>query len=123
MGDTNFEKQDKQQLEMDYIDEQLDVIGQAFLGQTLGCARCHDHKFDPIPTKDYYALAGIFRRLWHCVIPTFRTGSICSALFSRRKEAVRSIGDGSQGCHKISCSQEKTGRRCRQVKRFVKIQR
>ncbi len=61
MGDTNFEKQDKQQLEMDFIDEQLDVIGQAFLGQTLGCARCHDHKFDPIPTKDYYALAGILR--------------------------------------------------------------
>ncbi len=61
MGDTNFEKQDKQQLEMDFIDEQLDVLGQAFLGQTLGCARCHDHKFDPIPTKDYYALAGVFR--------------------------------------------------------------
>lgn len=61
MGDTNFEKQDKQQLEMDYVDEQLDVIGQAFLGQTVGCARCHDHKFDPIPTKDYYALAGIFK--------------------------------------------------------------
>ncbi len=61
MGDTNFEKQDKQQLEMDFIDEQLDVIGQAFLGQTLGCARCHDHKFDPIPTKDYYALAGILK--------------------------------------------------------------
>ena len=61
MGDTNFEKQDKQQLEMDYVDEQLDVIGQAFLGQTVGCARCHDHKFDPIPTKDYYALAGILK--------------------------------------------------------------
>ncbi len=61
MGDTNFEKQDKQQLEMDYVDEQLDVIGQAFMGQTVGCARCHDHKFDPIPTKDYYALAGIFK--------------------------------------------------------------
>ena len=41
------------------IDEQLDTLGQAFLGLTIGCARCHDHKFDPIPTKDYYALAGI----------------------------------------------------------------
>ncbi|MCF7960176.1 MAG: PSD1 and planctomycete cytochrome C domain-containing protein [Pirellula sp.] len=61
MGDTNFEKQDKQQLEMDYVDEQLDVIGQAFLGQTIGCARCHDHKFDPIPTRDYYAMAGILK--------------------------------------------------------------
>ncbi|MBX3421249.1 MAG: DUF1553 domain-containing protein [Pirellulaceae bacterium] len=61
MGNTNLEQQDKLQLEMDYLDEQLDVIGSAFLGQTLGCARCHDHKFDPIPTRDYYALAGILR--------------------------------------------------------------
>ena len=61
MGNTNLEEQDKEQLEMDYIDEQLDVVGRVFMGQTLGCARCHDHKFDPIPTRDYYALAGIFR--------------------------------------------------------------
>lgn len=61
LGNTNLEQQDKTQLEMDYIDEQLDVLGRTFLGQTLGCARCHDHKFDPIPTKDYYALAGILR--------------------------------------------------------------
>jgi hypothetical protein len=44
---------------MDVADEQLDTIGRAVLGQTLGCARCHDHKFDPVPTEDYYALAGI----------------------------------------------------------------
>ncbi len=45
---------------MDVADEQLDTIGRAVLGQTIGCARCHDHKFDAIPTRDYYALAGIF---------------------------------------------------------------
>ena len=61
LGNTNLEEQDKTQLEMDFIDEQLEVLGRAFLGQTIGCARCHDHKFDPIPTRDYYALAGIFR--------------------------------------------------------------
>ncbi len=61
IGNTNLEQQDKTQLEMDYIDEQLEVLGRAFLGQTLGCARCHDHKFDPIPTSDYYAIAGILR--------------------------------------------------------------
>ena len=44
---------------MDVADEQLDTIGRAVLGQTPGCARCHDHKFDPIPTADYYAMAGI----------------------------------------------------------------
>jgi hypothetical protein len=59
LGNTNLEEQDKAQLEMDVIDEQLDTIGKAFLAQTTGCARCHDHKFDPIPTRDYYALAGI----------------------------------------------------------------
>ena len=63
LGNHNLEEQDKQQLRMDVVDEQLDVIGQAFLGQTIGCARCHDHKFDPIPTQDYYALAGILRNV------------------------------------------------------------
>jgi hypothetical protein len=59
MGNNNLEEQDKKQLEMDLVDEQIDTIGRAFLAQTIGCARCHDHKFDPIPTSDYYALAGI----------------------------------------------------------------
>tara|TARA_Y100000814_G_scaffold80742_5_gene53107 strand:- start:912 stop:3680 length:2769 start_codon:yes stop_codon:yes gene_type:complete len=61
MGNNNLEDQDKAKLRMDVVDEQLETIGRAFLAQTIGCARCHDHKFDPIPTKDYYALAGILR--------------------------------------------------------------
>ena len=47
-------------LTYDVIDDQIDVISKAVLGLTVACARCHDHKFDPIPTKDYYSLAGIF---------------------------------------------------------------
>jgi hypothetical protein len=50
---------DKEQLTLDVIDEQVDTIGKSLLGMTLGCARCHDHKFDPLPHADYYALAGI----------------------------------------------------------------
>jgi hypothetical protein len=42
------------------VDSQIDVVGRQLLGLTLACARCHDHKFDPISTEDYYALAGIF---------------------------------------------------------------
>jgi hypothetical protein len=61
LGNNNLEEQDKPQLVMDVVDEQLDTIGKAFLAQTIGCARCHDHKFDPIPTRDYYAMAGILR--------------------------------------------------------------
>ena len=53
--------QDKTQLQMDIVDNQLDTIGRAVLGITIGCARCHDHKFDPLPQREYYALAGIFR--------------------------------------------------------------
>jgi len=48
-------------MQMDIVDEQLDTVGRVFLGMTLGCARCHDHKFDPISTADYYGLAGIFK--------------------------------------------------------------
>lgn len=61
LGNSNLEDQDKNQLVMDVVDEQIDVIGKAFLGQTISCARCHDHKFDPIPTRDYYAIAGILK--------------------------------------------------------------
>ena len=44
----------------DVIDDRIDVVSQGFLGLTVACARCHDHKFDPIPIKDYYSLHGIF---------------------------------------------------------------
>jgi hypothetical protein len=51
---------DKEKIVSDIVDDQINVVGQAFLGLTLACARCHDHKFDPISTVDYYGLAGIF---------------------------------------------------------------
>ena len=61
LGPKILAEQDKPKLVMDLIDEQIDVVSRAFLGLTVSCARCHDHKFDPIPARDYYALAGIFR--------------------------------------------------------------
>jgi len=60
LGPINFENQNKAELDFEIVDEQLDTVGRSFLGMTIGCARCHDHKFDPIPTSDYYAMAGIF---------------------------------------------------------------
>ena len=51
---------DKEKIVSDIVDDQINVVGQAFMGLTLACARCHDHKFDPISTEDYYGLAGIF---------------------------------------------------------------
>jgi len=61
LGPKVLAEPDKQKMVMDIVDEQIDTVGKAFMGLTVGCARCHDHKFDPIPTKDYYALAGIFK--------------------------------------------------------------
>lgn len=61
LGPKVLAEPDKVKMEMDIIDEQIDTLGKALLGLTLGCARCHDHKFDPIPIADYYALAGIFK--------------------------------------------------------------
>ena len=52
---------DQAKMQMDIVDEQIDTVGRALLGLTLGCARCHDHKFDPIQTADYYGLAGVFK--------------------------------------------------------------
>ncbi len=61
LGPKLLAEPDPVKLEMDMIDEQLDVIGRAFLGLTVGCARCHDHKSDPISMAEYYSLAGIFK--------------------------------------------------------------
>ena len=43
-----------------YLDDVVNSVGQTFLAHPMQCAKCHDHKFDPVPTRDYYALAGIF---------------------------------------------------------------
>jgi len=51
---------------MDNVSEQVDTVTRSFIGLTVSCARCHDHKFDPIPTTDYYALAGIFTSTEDC---------------------------------------------------------
>src|SRR5207244_3701245 len=45
----------------DILDDRIDVVARGMMGLTVGCARCHDHKFDPIPSADYYSLYGIFR--------------------------------------------------------------
>jgi hypothetical protein len=66
IGPKTLNERNGIQFELDTADEQLDVTTQAFLGITAACARCHDHKFDPIPQKDYYALAGIFRSTETC---------------------------------------------------------
>lgn len=61
IGVKSVGEEDQQRFFADLVDEQIDTTMRAFLATTVACARCHDHKFDPIPQADYYALAGIFR--------------------------------------------------------------
>jgi hypothetical protein len=60
IGPRGLNEQNPRLFYLDGADEQIDTLSQAFLGTTIACARCHDHKFDPISQQDYYALAGIF---------------------------------------------------------------
>ncbi|MEO8127396.1 MAG: DUF1549 and DUF1553 domain-containing protein, partial [Bryobacteraceae bacterium] len=60
LGPRPLAQQDRLQMLYDVVDEQIDTTSKAFLGLTVACARCHDHKFDPILTKDYYSMASIF---------------------------------------------------------------
>ena len=61
LGDVEIVEPDKPKMETDHIDTQVSKIGTVFLGMTLGCVRCHDHKFDPIGVDDYYGIAGMLR--------------------------------------------------------------
>ena len=60
LAPRGLNEKDREQVRMDVVDDQIEVTCRAVLALTVNCARCHDHKFDPIPTTDYYALAGIF---------------------------------------------------------------
>ena len=61
MGPKGLNERNREAFTMEIVDEQIDVTTRAVLGLTVSCSRCHDHKFDPIPQKDYYAVAGIFK--------------------------------------------------------------
>jgi hypothetical protein len=61
LGTKTLTERNGRQFQLDLVDEQIDLLGSVVMGVSVACARCHDHKFDPIPQSDYYALAGIFQ--------------------------------------------------------------
>jgi cytochrome c553 len=61
MGVKDLNEKNGDKFIMDNVDEQIDTMSRSILATTIACARCHDHKFDPIPTEDYYKIAGIFK--------------------------------------------------------------
>jgi hypothetical protein len=66
IGVKDVNQRFKVRFQMDNVDEKIDTVTRSVLGLTVSCARCHDHKFDPVPTSDYYALAGIFTSTEDC---------------------------------------------------------
>jgi cytochrome c553 len=74
IGEWGTGDADKEKMMTDIVDDQIDVVGRAFLGLTIACARCHDHKFDPILQADYYGLAGIFFSTHILPEPGVKTG-------------------------------------------------
>lgn len=63
IGAKDLNEQNRVQFAADIVDEQIDATTRVFLGMSVACARCHDHKFDAIPQADYYAMAGIFQNM------------------------------------------------------------
>ena len=97
IGPWTLQNYIKGQLAADVVDHQIDRVGKTFLAMTLACARCHDHKFDPIPTRDYYAMAGIF----HSTLTTRHDGpgvwsKIVETTLPRSAEEERQLVGDSQ---------------------------
>jgi hypothetical protein len=85
---------DVRQHQADRIDNQIDVFGKTFMGLTVACARCHDHKFDAIATRDYYALYGVLEstRMQQALLdPGGRIGEVVARLKAIRSEANQLI--------------------------------
>jgi hypothetical protein len=74
LGVWDDEPDDARQAEFDELDDMLATTGNAFLGLTVGCARCHDHKFDPIAQEDYYSMLGFLRNVRPYVLPEKEKG-------------------------------------------------
>ena len=82
LGSKAHDAENRGQFILDVIDEQIETTTRAFLGLTVACARCHDHKLDPISQRDYYALSGVFRSTRTCsgtlagVFPNFNASPL-----------------------------------------------
>src|SRR6185369_16634534 len=73
----------------DILDDRIDVVTRGLMGLTVSCARCHDHKFDPVPTADYYSLYGVFASSVEPGVPPLFAEPPATPLFqSFRKELV-----------------------------------
>ena len=112
IGAKMLAEDDPLKMQMDIIDEQLSTLCQAFMGMTIGCARCHDHKFDPIPTADYYALAGIFKST-----KTMENHKVVAKWFERplaTKSELEEMNAADREIATVNESVEKLNQECRE---------
>jgi hypothetical protein len=88
---------DPDKMRRDIVDEQMDTMGRAFMGMTIGCARCHDHKIDPITIEDYYGLAGIFMSTKtltkYSVVAEFHEHNLTEESDEKRWQEVKRLED------------------------------
>ena len=98
-----FREKDNPERRYDYLDDMIGTIGTGVLGLTVNCARCHNHKFDPIPQKDYYALAGVDlrlrrdRRVRWCRTPRPRRTEQKNAEIDARRRAAEGADRADRG--------------------------
>jgi hypothetical protein len=91
LGAQYYKNSDAARAAADELDDRIDTLARGFLGLTVSCARCHDHKFDPIPTQDYYSLAGVF---YSCKLATLPMAPKAEA--ERYAEAMKPVQEADR---------------------------
>ena len=89
LGAQYYKNTDAAKAAADELDDRVDTMTRGFLGLTVSCARCHDHKFDPIPTQDYYSLAGVFSSSKLANLPLVADEEV--KRFQERKERLKTV--------------------------------
>ena len=90
LGPYEADNMTRQRRRQDYLNEVTSAVGSSFLGLTLECARCHDHKFDPIPQSDYYRLQAFFAPLERTALTVgYLPGEMTPGIRERHDQAVR----------------------------------
>ncbi|HEX3313578.1 MAG TPA: DUF1549 and DUF1553 domain-containing protein, partial [Gemmataceae bacterium] len=94
LGAQYYKNTDAAKAAADELDDRVDTLSRAFLGLTVSCARCHDHKFDPIPQQDYYSLAGIFSSCRLADVPLAPKEVV--AKYQEGQNKLKKIDDGQK---------------------------
>ena len=97
------------------LDDRVDTFSRAFLGLTVSCARCHDHKFDPIPTEDYYSIAGVFNNSREGETPLVAPPVVKA--YHDHQKAIRSVEDRMRKARQVAEGEKRelTGEEKRQL--------